>query len=95
MFGKIFSKTIEPKAYVLKPISLIGWRNNMWVMTPDGVGIIFKLDVESEIHMVDKQGFTYAVRVFPTQALRQAKYKEIPAGRMKCSKEQATALGYF
>lgn len=94
MFG-FLSRFIRPKEYVIKPLSLLGWRNNMWVMTPDGIGIIFELGVESKVHLTDAQGLTILERVYPTQALRQAKLKEIPKERLKCSKAQANALGYF
>lgn len=94
MFG-FLSRFIRPKEYVIKPLSLLGWRNHMWVMTPDGIGIIFKLDVESEVHLTDSNGLTVDKRIYPTTALRQAKLKEIPKERMKCSKAQANALGYF
>lgn len=89
-----FLKKIKPVRSEV-PLELLNWRNNMWVMTPDGIGIIFKLGIESEVHLTNEKGITVATAIYPTQALRQAKLKEIPAARMKCSPAQAALLGYF
>lgn len=71
----------------------IGWRTHMWVMTPDGVGIIFRLGVVSTIHLVDNKGETFAIKDFNMNAIRQAKFEEIPACR-RCNPEHAKMLGY-
>lgn len=87
-------KEVTPK--VLNPILLdyIGWRPNMWVVTPDGVGIIFKLGKICEIHLVDENGVTVLVREYNILSLRQAKFLEIPKARRGFSKETAASLGY-
>lgn len=74
------------------------WRNNMWVMTPDGLGIIFNLgELSSIVHLVDKKEgmLTIAEMSYPTQALRQAKFDELPKKRRNFSKGQAERLGYM
>lgn len=73
------------------------WRNNMWVMSPQGIGILFKLDHISEVHLVDNvTGETVSKAHFPLNALRQAKLNEIPKIRkMGLTKEKAAYLGYF
>lgn len=75
-------------------VDYIGWRENMWVVTPDGVGIVFKLGVDTEVHMVDADGYTLYSKVYPILSLRQAKYEEIPLARRGISVEDASALGY-
>lgn len=75
-----------------------GWRNNMWVMTPDGIGIMFNLaEYSSIVHIVDKEDglTTIAEMSYPTQALRQAKFEEIPSKRRNFSPGQAERLGYM
>lgn len=96
MFGLFKKKgNVKPVVHHEVPLQLLNWRNNMWVVTPDGPGIIFKLGVESEVHLTDGSGHTIGVKIYPTTSLRQAKFTEIPAARRKCSKEQAHVLGYF
>ena len=95
MFGfGFFSKkeTVQPQR---TPVELLGWRPNMWVMSPDGIGIIFKLGVESEVHLTDEKGLTIESKVYPIAVLRQAKFTEIPVFRRKVTKEVAANLGYF
>ena len=71
------------------------WRNNMWVMTPNGVGIIFKLGEPCTVHLVNEMdGTTKASIEISTELLRQAKFAEIPECR-KCSEEKAQRLGYL
>lgn len=94
MFGW-FKKEFTKSPSVAAPLELINWRNNMWVMTPDGIGIIFKLGLESEVHLTDEKGGTVASKVYPTSVLRQAKFGEIPIFRRKITKEIATELGYY
>ena len=71
-------------------------RNNMWVMTPDGVGILFVLNEPvSTVHMVDEEeGTTFAEVSFATRVLRQAKYDEIPECRKGMSKQWYNKKGY-
>lgn len=68
----------------------------MWVVTEDGVGILFKLGTHtSEIHLVDvKDGSTKMVVTKETSTLRQALYKEIPENRRGASKEWFQSRGY-
>jgi hypothetical protein len=76
-----------------KPKSI--WRNNMWVMTPDGVGIMFAIAEPALVHLVSGDtGETVASKLYSTASLRQAKYAEIPACR-QCSPEKAARLGYL
>jgi hypothetical protein len=90
-----FHHKAEEKKYEKPPIKFLNWRNNMWVVTPDGVGIIFRLDIESLVHLVDYNGNTVSEKYYPTLALRQAKYLEIPAARRGFTKEAAYIMGYF
>lgn len=76
-------------------VGYLGWRNNMWVMTPDGVGVLFKLGTESDVHLTDKDGITVDSKSYPILALRQAKFLEIPTPRRGFSKQTAANLGYF
>jgi len=93
MFGWFKKEPVSQIERVSLP--LLGWRNNMWVMTPDGIGIVFKLGADSEVHLIDSSGLTIASKIYETVSLRQAKYGEIPVVRRKMSKEQAAKLGYF
>lgn len=96
MFGW-FKKQELPVKVTPKIVSsdLINWRPNMWVMTPDGIGIIFKLDVNAEVHLTDEKGLTVESKVYPIAILRQAKFTEIPVFRRKITKEVAANLGYY
>ena len=70
------------------------WRNNMWVMTPEGVGILFQMGVPCVVHIVDKlTGETTKVIKVDPSTIRQAKYAEIPENR-RGSVERANQLGY-
>jgi hypothetical protein len=73
------------------------WRNNMWVMSQYGVGILFTYGQMCTVHLVDnKTGETTGVISAPLQALRQAKFKEIPeVRRVGFTSEKAKLLGYF
>lgn len=67
----------------------------MWVMTPDGIGIVFQLGEPSLIHLVDEIGETKSTAYFATTALRQALWEEIPEARRKIDREKGHQLGYF
>jgi hypothetical protein len=71
-------------------------RNNMWVMTPDGIGILFQYMIPvSKVHMVDEEdGTTFAEVAYSTSALRQAKYNEIPECRRGMDKKWFNRKGY-
>lgn len=71
------------------------WRNNMWVMTPLGVGVLFKLGEPNLVHLVDENGETQASEYFSSTQLRQAKWEEIPSVRRKVDREKGYQLGYF
>lgn len=73
------------------------WRNNMWVMTPYGIGILFKIGNPNTVHLVDpKTGETLKEISVVHNSLRQAKLAEIPASRkVGLTPERATRLGYF
>jgi hypothetical protein len=77
-----------------RPIKSSFWRNNMWVMTPDGIGIIFDLRQPVLVHLVDERtGLTIGAKEYLAETIRQAKYKEIPESR-RGSPEKAARLGY-
>lgn len=73
------------------------WRNNMWVMSPYGVGILFKLGPMNDVHLVDvKTGETTSCISVTLENLRQAKLEEIPECRRNgITLERANYLGYF
>jgi hypothetical protein len=70
-----------------------GFTNNMWVMTPQGIGIVTKLDQVSIVHLTDAIGQTVKQEGFPIATIRQARYTEIPLARRGDS-EAARKLGY-
>lgn len=82
------------------------WRNNMWVMTPDGIGILFDIAhfPSVVIHLVREDGLTkehigedgkITNNVwYNIDVLRQAQYKEIPEQRRGISKDLFATLGY-
>lgn len=69
------------------------WRNNMWVMTPKGLGIIFAIGHSCHVHLVNEHGETINGLICSFQDLRQARYLEIPANR-RGDKDVANRLGY-
>lgn len=103
---KVFSNFFKPEAssepkkktYVLDlkpdlgPVRSI-WRNNMWIMTPDGVGIVFDLREPVRVHLVDANGITVGDKEYSSLSLRQAKYLEIPESR-RGDPTKAKRLGY-
>jgi hypothetical protein len=70
------------------------WRNNMWVMAPRGIGIIFKLGEPCVVHYVGENGLTVGEEQLPLQQLRQALYLEIPENR-RGDIDKARRLGYM
>ena len=70
------------------------WRNNMWVMSPKGIGVLFKLDNPCVVHLVDKEGLTTSEIQLPVEQLRQAMWDEIPEKRRGISREKGKRLGY-
>lgn len=94
---------LSPKPVQVEPVTEIitiappirGWREGMWVMDGEQVGILFKLDNVSEIHYVNKDtGETSGIVRRSLTALRQCKYLEIPECRRGVSQEKAEELGY-
>lgn len=72
------------------------FRNNMWVMTEQGIGILFSYSqFASEVHLVDENdGTTRLITHLGTNTLRQARYDEIPECRRGASKEWFNSKGY-
>lgn len=72
------------------------WRNNMWVMTEYGIGILFSNNNMATIHLVSpKTGETLSIINAPYGAFRQAKFDEIPECRkVGLTKERAELMGY-
>ena len=72
-----------------------GFRNNMWVMTPRGIGILFEYKFPlSTIHLINPNGETTKELSLSVTDLRQALWKEIPISRRGVSKEVGQYLGY-
>jgi len=84
------SKPVVETPPVIKSL----WRNNMWVMAPQGVGVLFALGAPCIVHLVDEIGETKGVVQLPAEQLRQAKWDEIPESRRGVSRERGLYLGY-
>lgn len=68
----------------------------MWVMAPDGIGILFKIANVCEVHLVDEEdGSTLVSAYYSIKELRQARYEEIPECRRGESKEWFNKKGYI
>lgn len=97
---KLFSNKTEPvvsnkNTIVVNTEPKNVWRNNMWVMTPEGVGVIFELKEPVRVHLVNTStGETVADKLFDSSTIRQATYTEIPEIRRGISAERAAQLGY-
>lgn len=79
---------------VIAPVVKRAWRVGMWVMTPDGIGIIFRLQEPVCVHLVNtKDGTTLREALYDSSKVRQAKYLEIPECR-RMLEEKAKSLGY-
>lgn len=70
------------------------WRNNMWVMTPKGVGVLFQLGEPCVVHLTHANGTFDQSWQFPSAQLRQALWDEIPEPRRACTREHGLYLGY-
>ena len=71
------------------------WRNNMWVVTPNGVGVLFQIGEPCLVHLVDPQtGVTIKEALYQSTKLRQARYLEIPECR-RGDEDKAARLGYL
>jgi hypothetical protein len=68
----------------------------MWVMSPSGIGILFRLDTMCDVHLVDsKTGETTSCISVPLLNLRQALRNEIPwCRRIGLTTERANYMGY-
>lgn len=86
----------KPKTEVLLPVvKKVQWRNNMWVVTEDGVGILFDYGpVDSVVHLVNPDGTTKESKTYKSLMLRQAKWNEIPQNRRGVDRTTANYLGY-
>lgn len=102
-FKKFFSTQEEPIEVPVPVVEQVvsvtnqvksTWRNNMWVMTPKGIGITFAIGEPTTVHLVDEKGHTVGSDSFPFNSLRQALYTEIPAPR-RGDAEIARKLGYM
>ena len=93
MFNFFKSKQI-PSTIITAPVIKSLWRNNMWVMSPRGVGVLFELNTPCVVHLVNDDGTTKETWQFPVEQLRQAMWSEIPEIRRKVTKEKALELGY-
>lgn len=89
-FLKSTFSSVDSETEVVKSM----WRNNMWVMSPKGVGIIFKLGDQCEVHLVNSDGTTKESVLLPVLQLRQATWDEIPAARQMVTRERGLYLGY-
>ncbi|MDE3022472.1 MAG: hypothetical protein KGI54_11505 [Pseudomonadota bacterium] len=64
-------------------------------MHQDKIAIIFNIDALTEIHYTDPvDGHNIGQALVPLDALRQARYIEIPVNRRGISAEAALELGY-
>lgn len=72
------------------------WRVGMWVILEGEVGILAELYESSvNFHKVNPQtGETVSEHVVPFEALRQARWGEIPECRRGFTREAAAELGY-
>ena len=90
-FKRLKQATVESTA----PITIKStWRNNMWVMSPKGIGVLFSYAEPAEVHLVNEDGSTKEVFNTTLAQLRQAFYMEIPESR-RGSPEKAALLGYM
>lgn len=86
-----------PITFSAELAKLSKWRTGMWVMAGDQIGILNKLDLPLvEVHFVDREtGETTLIQNVVLNALRQAKYAEIPeCRRTNFPLELARSLGY-
>lgn len=71
------------------------WRNGMWVMYGEQIAIISKVGDPCEIHYVYLfTGETVGVDNIPLNALRQARWIEIPECRRNLTPAKGLELGY-
>jgi len=91
----IFKKKKQTNIVIPTRLKKTELRNNMWVMTPQGVGILFNLQPESSlVHLTNDKGETTKDIFVITKDLRQAKWLEIPEPRRGVDREQGYHLGY-
>lgn len=77
------------------PLVVKNWRTGMWVMYQDKLAILTKIDSPCEIHYADKTtGENIGTAYVPIDALRQARWAELPTHRPKITPEQGKELGY-
>jgi hypothetical protein len=91
--SKSVTKVHAPKQ--LPSVLVKNWKRGMWVVYQERTAILTKIEVPAEIHIVDmKTGETAEILGVPLEALRQARYPEIPPIRRLISAEDAKELGY-
>jgi len=79
-----------PPTYVGK-----SWKSGMWVMYQDKIAVIANIAELTEIHYTDKiTGENIGIAYVPLEALRQARFPEIPSQRRMVSADKALELGY-
>ena len=88
-----FSKLVAKRT---PPVSVAkSWKTGMWVMHQDKIAILAAIDTPAEIHYVNPAtGENVGQALVPLDALRQARYIEIPATRRGISADAALELGY-
>lgn len=95
--------TVEPQEFVFpvvapapnpKPDSL--WKRGMWIVQDNKVGILADFKNQDVVfHEVNTStGETEKEYQVSINAIRQAKYYEVPACRMHVSRDKAKELGY-
>lgn len=84
-FKRKVPKSFEMDAVMrpFKPVIPGQWRTGMWVVLDGKVGILHKfVDSLVEVHLVDvTTGHTTLITTVALQAIRQARYTEIPECR--------------
>ena len=90
LFTKFFKTKQKPTIVNNKQ-----WRLNMWVIVDTRPGILVSIGNPCQVDMVDANtGETTLSLAVGLDALRQAKYHEIPTCRRNISLEAALELGY-
>jgi hypothetical protein len=88
--------TIVPDTEFRSTIQMVQFRQNMWVMTPRGVGILFRIGSPCEVHLVSEaNGHTIDIISADLSTIRQARYDEIPGSRQGIDRDRAKSLGYL
>jgi hypothetical protein len=93
---EVVEPVVVPDVEFRSTLQMVKFRLNMWVMTPHGVGILFKIDTPCEIHLVSPAtGETTSVVTADLANIRQARFDEIPGARQGIDRARAKELGYL